>query len=336
MASPAPERRTLHGLLFARGRAGESLKRNCGGSAESAIRAACQKENKHHYIPVFYLKQWAGSDDRICEFSKPSDRVKQKRVHPDGTAYVRGLNKIPGLPPHEANYLETYFMQLTDNHASRALRILLGQTPWRFTNQKRSGWSRFIVSLVARNPESVQRLKTAGHALFDQALPDIEADYARRKQPTYAEYAAQSSPNPTGRAAAILIQKVIDHSQLGNRINQMRWMVLHDARPKNLLLTSDRPIVMTNGIAYEDSQIILPISPRHIFVATNNATTENYIRDVMLRKQMIEQINDRVVRQSHKFVYGFSDAQLSFVSRRLGMKYTSDPVENLPLGIPER
>jgi hypothetical protein len=237
------------------------------------------KEGKHHYIPIFYLKQWAGGDGRVCEFSKPYDRVKPKRVHPDGTGYVRGLNTIPGLPPHEADYLETYFMQLTDDYASRALRILLGETPWKFTNKERSGWSRFIVSLVARNPESVERLKAAGHALFDRALPDIESDYASRKRstdpPTYAEYASQSSPNPAGRAAAILIQKVIDDPRLGTWINQMRWMVLHDARPKNLLLTSDRPIVMTNGLAHENSQIILPISPRHVFVATNNAKTEN-------------------------------------------------------------
>jgi hypothetical protein len=50
---------------------------------------------------------------------------------------------------------------------------------------------------------------------------------------------------------------------------------------------------------------------------------------------MIEQINDRVARQSHKLVYGFSDAQLSVVSRRFGMKYTADPVETLDLKTPK-
>jgi len=295
------------------------------------------KEGKHHYIPVFYLKQWTGADGRLCEFSKPYDRVKPKSVHPDGTGYVHGLNTIPGLPPHETNYLEDYFMQLTDNYASRALRILLAKTPWKFTDKDRSGWSRFIVSLVARNPEALERLKDAGHALFDRALPAIEADYAKRKQPTdpptYAEYVAKNSLNPRGRAAAILIQNIIDHPQLGNHINQMRWMVLRIERPKHLLLTSDRPIVMTNGLGYEDSQLFLPISPYHVFVATNNIRTENYIRSVMNRGQMVQQINDRVALQSHKFVYGFSDVQLSFVSARLGMKYTAHPVENLKLDV---
>jgi hypothetical protein len=70
-------------------------------------------------------------------------------------------------------------------------------------------------------------------------------------------------------------------------------------------------------------------SPKHVFVATNNPRTENYIKSVMQRKQMIEQINERVARQSHKYVFGFSDAQLLFVSRRLGMKYTANPIENM-------
>jgi hypothetical protein len=48
-------------------------------------------EPKHHYIPVFYLKQWAQTDGQICEFSRPYKEVKPRRTYPDGTGYVRGL-----------------------------------------------------------------------------------------------------------------------------------------------------------------------------------------------------------------------------------------------------
>lgn len=296
-------------------------------------RCLVAKEPKHHYIPVFYLRQWTGADGRLCEFSKPYDRVKPRRVAPDGTGYVRGLNVIPGMAPKDAEFLETCFFKRADDDAARALRILLADRPWKFTDKEHSGWSRFITSLIARNPEEIGRLKAAGQTLFDKALPELEAEYlARRKPtdpPTYSEYATIHSPNPRGRTGAILVQRVIDHPMIGNKINNMRWMVLHDARPKNLLLTSDRPVVMTNGLDAENSQLILPISPRHVFVATNDPRTEKYIRRVMERKQMIEQINDRVARQSHRLVFGFSDAQLVFVSRRLGMKYTSSPIENM-------
>ena len=68
-----------------------------------AKRCLVAKQPKHHYIPVFYLRQWTGADGRLCEFSKPYDRVKPRRVNPDGTAYVRGLNTVPGMAPEDAS-----------------------------------------------------------------------------------------------------------------------------------------------------------------------------------------------------------------------------------------
>jgi len=298
------------------------------------------KEGKHHYIPVFYLRRWAGGDNRICEFSKPFDRVKPRRTHPDGTGYVHGLNTIPGLPPHEAQYLENVFFKMTDDLASKALRILLSETPWHFTTEVRSGWSRFLMSLVLRDPESVARHRAAAQALFQQALPEVETDYLKRRKPTdpstYAEYARINSPNPAGRIQAILMQRVIDSEFSGSHLNGMRWLVLHDPRPRHLLLTSDRPVVMTNGLDRPNGQLILPLSPHHVFVATNNIETENYIRGVWRNRQLIQQINERVALQSRMYVYGFSDAQLSFVSSRLGSAWTADPLENLALEIPTR
>lgn len=298
------------------------------------------KEGKHHYIPVFYLKQWAGSDGRVCEFSKPYDRVKPKRVHPDGTAYVHGLNTIPGLPPHEADFLESYFFRLTDNFASLALRILLsGDETLNFSQDVKSGWSRFITSLLMRNPEAVERSMLAAKALYEQSRDELYADYAQHRKaddpPTYEEYAAKHSPNPAGRGGAVLLQQIIDNPTIGKHINNMRWIVLKAHRPKFTLLTSDRPVVMTNGLKYENSQIILPISPWHVFIATNTEKTERFIESVFARGQMIQQVNERVTLQARKYVYALSDAQLTFVSRRLGKQYISNPLENLPLETPK-
>jgi hypothetical protein len=80
---------------------------------------------KHHYIPVFYLKQWAGSDGRLCEFSRPYDSVKPRMVHPDGTAYRRGLNTFSRLPSELADFLEGRFFKEVDNQAARVLLMLL-------------------------------------------------------------------------------------------------------------------------------------------------------------------------------------------------------------------
>jgi hypothetical protein len=291
------------------------------------------KEQKHHYIPVFYLRQWMGGDDLVCEFSKPYDRVRPRRTHPDGTGYVRGLNTIPGVRPHEAQWLEDVFFKVADDAAARALRILLTPSPWNMSVDEKSGWSRFLISLINRHPESVEKHRLAAEALFNENLPVIEADYlAGRKPtdpPTYLEWTTIHSPNPAGRIQVRLMQSVIDSDLTGRGLNSLRWMVLYDPHPKHLLLTSDRPVVMTNGLNKTNSQLLIPISPRHVFVATNNVDTEKYVRGVWNNRQLIQQINDRVSLQSRKYVWGLSDAQLPFVSKRLGQAWTADPVENI-------
>jgi Protein of unknown function (DUF4238) len=290
-------------------------------------------EPKHHYIPVFYLKQWTGEKGLLCEFSKPYNRVVPRRTSPDGTGYVRGLNTIPGSLPHEAQYLENVFFKIADDAAARALRTLLMPPPWNMSVDIKSGWSRFLMSLVSRHPESVEKHRVVAERLFKQALPEIEAYYARNRKPrdppTYAEYAEAHSFNPAGRIQAMLLRRVIDSDLTGKGLNSMRWMVLHDPHPKHLFLTSDRPVVMTNGLDKPNSQLLIPISPRHVFVATNNVETENYIRRVWKDRQLIQQVNERVALQSRKYVWSLSDAQLSFVAKRLGKAWTADPLENL-------
>jgi len=84
--------------------------------------------NKHHYIPIFYLKQWAASNGQVCEFSKPYKIVKPRRTHPDGTGYVRGLYTFDRLRPEDADLMEKDFLLRADDGASTVLRgFLSGQ-----------------------------------------------------------------------------------------------------------------------------------------------------------------------------------------------------------------
>jgi hypothetical protein len=52
---------------------------------------------KHHYIPVFYLKQWAGPDGKVVAFRRPhGDRVVATQKPPTHTGYDRGLYWMDG------------------------------------------------------------------------------------------------------------------------------------------------------------------------------------------------------------------------------------------------
>jgi hypothetical protein len=291
------------------------------------------KEPKHHYIPVFYLKQWAGGDGRLCEFSKPYDRIKPRRVHPDGTGYVRGLNTVEGLPPTESRFLEDVFFQFADDGAARVLQTFMQPPPWTLTAKERSAWSRFIMALMVRNPESLEKYKNVAAAIFQEARSNIEALYAKERKPsdppTYAEYSERHGPYPLGRTIVRVVQTLADNEALGRNINSMRWTVLSNPEPKFELLTSDRPMLVTNGIGPPNGELLIPISPFHLFVATNNIETEMKVRAVWKNGHAMAAVNDRIASQARKYVYGKDDKQLLFVSKRLGRKYPADPTENL-------
>jgi hypothetical protein len=114
--------------------------------------------DKHHYIPKFYLKQWAGDDGRLCEFSRPYKDVVARRIYPDATAYERGLYTFNELSPAMSDYIEQRFLLHADNLAYAVLRNLLKGNFTGLTRDMRSGWSRFIMTLIHRTPEAIERL----------------------------------------------------------------------------------------------------------------------------------------------------------------------------------
>jgi hypothetical protein len=46
---------------------------------------------KHHYLPVFYLKQWAALDGRVIRYFRPNSQVVAHPIAPKNTGYEQGL-----------------------------------------------------------------------------------------------------------------------------------------------------------------------------------------------------------------------------------------------------
>jgi hypothetical protein len=55
-------------------------------AADLVIGATAGEGDKHHYVPVFYTKEWAGLDGRVCEYSRPFREVKPDASIPMGLA----------------------------------------------------------------------------------------------------------------------------------------------------------------------------------------------------------------------------------------------------------
>jgi hypothetical protein len=291
---------------------------------------AGSRSQKHHYIPAFYLKRWAGSDGRLCEFTHRHYGMQWRMTHPDGTGYERNLYSIGGLEPSQTNILEDRFFKSADQFASDALDAFESTGGVDIAIDLRSGWSRFIRSLQQRTPERLAWLKEECRRGMIERHKEIGESYEAWRlpgdPPTFAE--ARKKLDDDGiedKAWAILLQRVIDSQEVGSFLNGMRWNILTVGNPRHSFLTSDAPVVMSNGIKYADSSIAIPISPYRLFVAVNNLAAVEQLR-AMNPNMVIAWMNDRVVKQAQKFVYGQNNGQLRFVQnrlRRLGLSPTS-------------
>lgn len=292
-----------------------------------------QRGQKHHYIPKFYLKQWCNSSGLLCEFSRPHTIVKPRMTSPDGTGYVRGLNTFETLPHEAANFLETQFFLLlkADNLAAAAMRELL-QGNVALSQEMRNGWTRFIMTLLHRTPEGFARITER----ITKDLPVQIERFIRTNDdllglshdaPALAEL---SSLIGDERALENLLLRVLhsnmDSERVGNVLNQMHWTLLTINHSDFSLLTSHRPMTMTLPIGHPNARLFIPVSPNDIFVAANQPDVPREMNDIV-PSRIVRWLNDRVARQSRKYVYAADDRQLRFVPKRLGQKARWSPLE---------
>ena len=101
--------------------------------------------------------------------------MKPKQVHPDGTGYARGLYTLQGLPPEAANVVETRFLKDADNLGAVALRAFVENRDLDLA--LRTAWSRFTISLLLRNPEAVEEMKT-------RLRQNVQKQYDKTRKPT--------------------------------------------------------------------------------------------------------------------------------------------------------
>jgi Protein of unknown function (DUF4238) len=288
----------------------------------------------NHYIPIFYQKRWAvNADKRVCVYSRPHKRPHAQRKHPGGVGYQFDLYTVTNGDAAVASYLEQQFFKVTDDMGSKALAVIeAGQWQQPMDIRVRSGWTRFIMSLMHRNPEQIgSSLETVSRYVLI-LKPQYEKLYQNKKDashpPTFEKFWHRILPEVVGRTWIKMVQSTIDNKVAGPHFNSLIWRVL-DFKSSRTFLTGDRPIIMTNGMLKNDSHLAIPIGPRKLFAA---AHTNNWA-DALVRDKaddVVAFVNDKIVRQARRFCIGINDSQLSFFAKRFGEMLPSTPFDTAP------
>jgi hypothetical protein len=294
--------------------------------------------SKHHYLPKFFVDRWADGDGKVAEYRYP-ERVEDagkspeyrpnrsliiKRKWPSQTAYIPDLYANESkLDPVERQALEMVFMQKVDSHAADALADLEEHKRKSDDSALRSGWSRFLMSLMHRSPERVKHITAKVReyeegALTAELAAEIGPRYAERRGPddpeTYEEWLTLQPPlTPDLRVR--LLRLIIDSKRIGMALNNMHWRVHVLPDLQYGFVTGDQPLLMSDGLGHSRSFVLTPISPTAYFVASN----EEQVAEAFLcqnPKALQRSINEAVTRQSRHVIIARDDAQRAFVEKR--------------------
>lgn len=277
---------------------------------------------RHHYIPIFYTRQWTSEDGWLCQFSKPYlDKVKPKRVTPAMTGYADHLYDLDGLPERLAQQVETQFMRPLDDMAAVLLQeIDAGRYNWT-TRRRREAWATFVMSLLMRTPEEVRLFKEHYVASFFEVTPQKEADYrqfhARGAPRTLQAFLAATDRETVVRMALTTLVELMESPRVVEHIINMRWGIRNFALGVPSLLTSDRPVLVSNPLIGTSGYLMLPIAPNRLFYAVTDWATERRLATEPWQR-LIPAINRSICEQAVNFVYGKFDIALPFIQEHMG------------------
>lgn len=293
-----------------------------------------QVSRRHHYVPQFYSKQWCGNDGRLCEFSRPYREVIERRKYPSETGYQIDLYTVPGAPNGISTYIEDQFLKLSDQRANDALQLLLTNRMNDMDEVLRSGWARFIMTQLQRTPQKVAWLLNAWNSGFDPESSAAADEYPKLRGPndpaTFDEYVRLNAERLRAVGATKMLQAVMDLPNTGTHLVRMVWTIATFREERFELLTSDRPVIISDGLLKPDSHVVIPIAPDRLFIATNSKEVVPHLIGPN-PKSLIQRCNDLVVRQAHTYAYGTDASQLRFIENRLGHGTPQLLTSNLPI-----
>lgn len=281
----------------------------------------------HHFVPAFYLAQWAVTDGELVEYTIKHHKLIPKWVGPRGTGFERDLYAFPELPPAIAQHLEAEFFNYADNVASQALTLHLTGDATGWNNERLSGWSRFVVGVQLRHPDVIPELRAGARTIWDQTGPEYQTQYEQLRTSQHPATMDEwlSTVDPLARAKIELncMRKILDNEIIGAHINAMKWGVVDVSNSTSRFLTSDRPVEISQ-LNKPAGLVSIPISPTKLFVAANDGRSLEDLR-LVPPMDIVRRVNTFLVSRARKFVWAHDETQVAFVRDKMSKAMEAAP-----------
>jgi hypothetical protein len=252
----------------------------------------------------------------IWEFGRvgPAKKLQARYRHPAATGYEKDLYTLPNRPDEKAAEIETKLLQVIDDRGAKA--VDMAERNEMAGPEDKAGLVQFMLSMLHRSPDRI--------AYLERRLVEDLAD-----NPLFDD-----DDSSVFRAGALntFVDLVQSQTMIARMMEMSAFVInLHDSAHD--LLTSDSPLMISNGMARKDAFVILPTGPRTLIMLAEDKSLPDHMANHS-GKVLSKAMNDAVTIQAKKLVFGPDKKQERFVDNRLNrpnlhLAKSIDPVTGL-------
>jgi hypothetical protein len=277
---------------------------------------------KHHYIPQFYLKQWAGPDGKVLRYRKlPDDQVVSKRLFPKAIGYGEDLYRSPYPEEELAQRLERDFFQRLDAIAAAALAELIVPNLPILPDAPLHDWVHFMMSLLFRQPTNWVQLHVSAMRHYKEAVEatrrDIAADPSMDTEENREMVSRYMDDIELTKRLHASFRKIVFNDNVIAHLSTFEWMIMDVPASCPTLLLSDDPMMRPVGLKTEHAHIATPLTPRRLLVGMGTRQFATHVSR-MKAKEIVHVTNISTVQGAREFVAAVDDRQTSFVAKHFG------------------
>lgn len=263
----------------------------------------------HHFVPQFYLKQWADPDGRIPNYRWINDRAVFGYIKSSkGTGYETDLYAQEHVSPVDRHKVETHFFKILDTKAAAIHSRFLEGKWWQLTAEERMDWSIFLAAATARTPEKVayfkKTMREAVRANLRATDPsEVEKALGYKPPFTLLEWTEKHFPDQIDNFHLRMLIKHMTREDLVQLYMDMDWTV-HPVRARHKeLLTSDRPLWHQHAPSHASFTAMMTLSPHVVFIAAKSRQVADAMAATPTMK-LARLINESVFNFAQERVYG--------------------------------
>lgn len=243
---------------------------------------AKQQAREHHFVPQFLLRPWAVSGT-LRGYWWDSRRGALACSRKGTRAFCKELDLLTlRAHPLGRDAIETRFFGEVDTKGAMVRDLLIEHGLGGLIGDQRCDFARLLLSLEARRPANVARLRGEVAVGLADGLdddPDVLAALAAEgmTEPPSAFYERESGV-AIGDKALTIIQRLVENPKVGGRLINGHWHVVRLGEFDGSLVLADRPLIRLRGYDHPGATWVLPLTPKAAFVAVNHEANLERIR----------------------------------------------------------